>query len=74
MLRTDATITILVNNAGVGAPPPLLGSDIDKIDRMIDLNVTALVRLTYAIVPAFVKRGSGAIINMASTVGSRPKC
>ena len=73
VLRTDATITILVNNAGVGAPPPLLDSGIDQLDRMIDLNVTALVRLTYAIVPAFVSRGRGAIINIASIVGIAPE-
>lgn len=73
MLRTDASITVLVNNAGIGATAPLLDSDIDKMSRMIDLNVTALVRLTYAVVPAFVKRGSGTIINMASIVGIAPE-
>jgi short-subunit dehydrogenase len=73
VLRTDAAITILVNNAGVGAPASLLDSDIDQLNRMIDLNVIALVRLTYAIVPAFVQRGSGTIINMASIVGIAPE-
>ena len=57
VLRTDAAITRLVNNAGVGAPASLLDSDIDQLNRMIDLNVIALVRLTYAIVPAFVQAG-----------------
>lgn len=73
VLRTDATITMLVNNAGVGAPATFLGSDIDQMGRMIDLNVTALVRLTYAITPAFVKRGGGSIINIASAVGIAPE-
>jgi len=45
-LRTDASITMLVNNAGVGAPTPFFEADIDKMARMIDLNVSALVRLT----------------------------
>ena len=72
-LRTDPAITILVNNAGVGAPAALLDSGIDKVERMIGLNVTALVRLTYAIVPAFVSRGRGAIINIASIVGIAPE-
>jgi short-subunit dehydrogenase len=57
---------MLVNNAGVGAPTPLLESNIDRLDRMIDLNVTALVRLTYAVLPSFLKRHGGAIINIAS--------
>jgi short-subunit dehydrogenase len=73
VLRTNASITILVNNAGVSARTPLLDSDIDKLDRMIDLNVNALVRLTHAIVPAFIKRGGGAIINISSVLGIVPE-
>jgi short-subunit dehydrogenase len=73
VLRTDASITVLGNNAGVGAPTPLRDADIDKMARMIDLNITALVRLTYAVVPAFVKRGNGAIINIGSVVGIAPE-
>ena len=73
VLHTDARITLLVNNAGVIAPTPLLSSDIDRLDRMIELNVTALVRLTYAILPAFVKRGGGAIINLSSVTAIMPE-
>jgi len=52
LLRDDANITLLVNNAGVGAAAPLLDSDVDKMDDMITLNVRALTRLTYAWFPA----------------------
>ena len=72
-LRSDAAITMLVNNAGVGAAGPLLVSDVEKMDEMITLNVTALTRLTYAVVPGFVARGGGTIINMASIVGIAPE-
>jgi uncharacterized protein len=72
-LRTDPSITALVNNAGIGVPVPLLDTDIDKLARMIDLNVTALVRLTYAVMPPFIKRGNGAIINIGSAVGIAPE-
>ena len=65
MLATDAGITMLVNNAGVGALEPLLQSDVDAMEQMIELNVTALTRLTYAAAPAFVARGGGAIINIS---------
>src|SRR5688500_10027220 len=50
VLGTDPGITMLVNNAGIGAVAPLLESDIDKMEAMIELNVTALTRLTYAAV------------------------
>ena len=72
-LRTNAGITLLVNNAGVGAAAPLLSSDIEKMDEMIRLNVSALTRLTYAIAPGFVARGAGTIINIASIVAISPE-
>ncbi|MCC6070334.1 SDR family NAD(P)-dependent oxidoreductase [Massilia sp. GCM10020059] len=73
LLRTDSSITMLVNNAGVGATGPLLESDIGKMDDMIALNVTALTRLTYAAAPGFAARGHGTFINIASIVAIAPE-
>ena len=72
-LRHDASITMLLNNAGSAALTPLLQSDVDAMQRMIELNVTALTRLTYAAAPAFVARGAGTILNIASIVGVLPE-
>jgi uncharacterized protein len=72
-LRTDASITLLVNNAGVASATPLLNSNVDQMDAMIALNVTALTRLTYAVVPSFVARGKGSIINISSIVALAPE-
>jgi short-subunit dehydrogenase len=72
-LRTDPRITLLVNNAGVGATAPLLDSDVDAMNDLIDLNVTALTRLTYAAAPSFVARGKGGVINIASVVAIGPE-
>jgi short-subunit dehydrogenase len=72
-LRSDSSISGLVNNAGLGATTPLLASDQDQIEKMIQLNVVALTRLTQAIAPAFVARGSGTIINIASIVALAPE-
>jgi short-subunit dehydrogenase len=69
VLRDNPTITVLVNNAGVGSVASILQADVDKMEAMIDLNITALTRLTYAAAPAFVSRGAGTIINIASVVG-----
>jgi short-subunit dehydrogenase len=73
ILRDDQTIAMLVNNAGIGAVAPLLSADVDKMDDIIVLNITALTHLTYAAAPAFVSRGAGTIINVASVVGISPE-
>jgi short-subunit dehydrogenase len=72
-LKKDASITLLVNNAGIGTFAPLLNSDVNKMDEMISLNVSALTRLTYAAVPGFVARGTGTIINVSSIVAISPE-
>lgn len=72
-LNTDPNITLLVNNAGLGATTPLVESNLDDIETMITLNVTALTRLSGAVAPAFVRRGKGAIINIASIVALAPE-
>ena len=73
ILRTDASITLLVNNAGVGAVMPLLGSPVDDMENMITLNITALTRLAYAVAPGFVARGAGTVINISSIVAIAPE-
>ena len=72
-LREDLSITMLVNNAGTASVAPLLNADIEKMEEMIALNSIALTRLTYAAAPAFVKRGTGTIINISSVVGISPE-
>jgi uncharacterized protein len=71
-LRTDSAITALVNNAGLGSAGKLLDSNIDDLESMIYLNVTALTRLTLAALPGFVARKNGLQINIASVVALAP--
>jgi short-subunit dehydrogenase len=73
VLRDDPALTMLVNNAGIASIAPLLEADVQAMEDMIALNVTALTRLTYAAAPAFVARGTGTIINIASIVGVAPE-
>jgi uncharacterized protein len=71
-LRTDPTITALVNNAGLGSTGKLLDAKIDDLESMIYLNVTALTRLALAALPGFVQRKNGLLINIASVVALAP--
>jgi uncharacterized protein len=73
VLKTDASITLLVNNAGTAAVTPLLASKVDEMSDLIAVNVDALMRLSYAAAPKFVDRGHGAIINIASVVSIKPE-
>ena len=72
-LATDAGITMLVNNAGIGSTAQTLVADVDAMSAMVSLNVNALMRLSYAAVPAFAGRGHGAIVNIASIVAVAPE-
>ncbi|MDM0001237.1 SDR family oxidoreductase [Variovorax sp. J22P240] len=72
-LASDERIELLVNNAGIGATRPLVDSDADSLEDMIQLNVTSLTRLTRAVAPGLARRGKGAIINIASVVALAPE-
>ena len=72
-LRSDSKITALVNNAGIGSAGKLLDSNVDDLESMIFLNVTALTRLALAALSGFVARRNGLLINIASVVALAPE-
>lgn len=59
-------VDILVNNAGFGDFGAFADSDIDKQSAMVQLNVSALMELTHAVLPAMRQNGRGKILNVAS--------
>lgn len=65
-LATDSAITLLLNNAGNTVEGSFVGSDIDKVEGMITLNVIAPTRLAKAAATRMASEGRGAIINIAS--------
>jgi uncharacterized protein len=73
VIRNEKDLSLLINNAGIGSAAPLLQADVDTMESMIALNVTALTRLTYAAAPAFVARGAGTIVNISSGVAIAPE-
>ena len=68
LLRSDERIALLVNNAGNGK----LSSTVDMCDvdanETLALNIVAPTRLARAVLPGFVKRNTGAIINIGSVM------
>ena len=65
-------IDMLVNNAGFGLNQRFVGGDIDAEQSLIDVMVTAVMRLTHAAVPGMVARGHGAVINVSSIASFLP--
>ena len=72
-LREDRRIGVLVNNAGAAAHGTFVNPDPEALDRLIRLNITAVTRLSSAVVPRFLEQGGGAIVNIASVVGLAPE-
>jgi short-subunit dehydrogenase len=64
-LRTHP-VEILVNNAGFGVPQRFSSGDLDAEQQMLDVLVTAVMRLTHAALPGMVARASGAVLNVSS--------
>lgn len=65
--KRGLTIDLLVNNAGFGSFGDFAKADLARELNMIDLNVKALVELTYRFLQPMRARKQGAIINVAST-------
>lgn len=65
-------VDALVNNAGFGAIGRFHEIDLPRQLEMVQVNVTALVDLTGRFLPGMVARGTGGVLNVASTAGFQP--
>ncbi|UBV44290.1 SDR family NAD(P)-dependent oxidoreductase (plasmid) [Deinococcus taeanensis] len=62
-------LDILVNNAGLMLLGPVTGADLSDWERMLDLNVRALMTLTHAALAIMTPQRSGHIVNVSSVSG-----
>ena len=70
--RIDGPVDLLINNAGFGAYGHLADADIVTLDRLIAVDVRALVDATHAFLPELMDRRRGGIVNIASTAAYQP--
>ncbi len=69
----DETISILVNNAGIGGPvAPLTDVAVEDWDEVFAVNVRGVFLMCRAFLPPMIERGRGDVINLASVSGKRP--
>jgi uncharacterized protein len=66
-------IDMLVNNAGLGLYKAFGKAELVDEDRMLDVNVRAVLHLSHAAVQAMRARGSGIILNVSSVAGFVPR-
>jgi short-subunit dehydrogenase len=65
-------VDFLINNAGLGEYGPVATSDIERDNRMIQVNITALIFLTRQLLPQMIRKRRGAILNVSSSAGFLP--
>ena len=71
VIRTYGGLDVAVNNAGIGGELSPAGSyTVDGWNKVIQVNLTGIFHCMRSEIPAMLERGGGAIVNMASILGS----
>lgn len=70
--KSRIEVDILVNNAGMMQVEKLHQSDIDGLNRLMQLNIQSLVNMTYQFMRPMITRGYGKIVNVGSIASFMP--
>lgn len=73
LTSTEAPVDLLVNNAGFGLKNRFLDNPVQAEQEMLDVLVTAPLRLSHAALGAMAERGHGGIINVSSVAAFLPR-
>lgn len=73
VMASHGRIDVLVNNAGVGSAGAAEESSVEQAQKLFDINVFGVMRITNAVLPIMRAQGSGRIVNLSSIVGIMPQ-
>ena len=69
VLDVHGRVTLLVNNAGVAMAGRLDQVELDAVERLIEINLFGVIRMTYAFLPALQRERAAHIVNLSSLFG-----
>lgn len=71
-VRELGGLDILVNNAGINNRRKTLETTVEEFAHIVEVNLTAVFRVTQALLPVMVAQHSGCIVNITSSAGRAP--
>ncbi len=64
-------VDVLVNNAGIGLFKSWEDTNVSAMQKVMDVNLYGVVRVTRALLPVMLRADRGAVVNIASVAGRR---
>jgi NAD(P)-dependent dehydrogenase (short-subunit alcohol dehydrogenase family) len=72
VIERSGRIDVLINNAGIGSAGAAEESSVEQAQRLFNVNVFGVMRMTKAVLPHMRAQGRGRIINLSSVLGFLP--